>query len=262
MTRCTPVITHNKHISTPPTLAGLFFCLASAEGAGLLFLPSYNTAPYKRLQRVLRRPCNYTTHAVKQRTGFYRLFSCDCARSSDHDTRLTQAAIIPPVPRWSACPRLDTLNRYQIPDATPRRCTAQHSRPIIIMHIRARRLLWIHDRRCNISQTMQARRGQLVPYADRWQVLTRCQQYRPGAPADGSTSPPVQGQPGGGFDASSARRLAIWHRPAVRAHRVSLAPSTRRGSPAAGARRAARNHWRLSPHLFSGFRPISNRGQQ
>ena len=27
-------------------------------------------------------------------------------------------------------------------------------------------------------------------------------------------------------------------------------------------RRAARNHWRLSPHLFSGFRPIANRGQQ
>lgn len=39
-----------------------------------------------------------------------------------------------------------------------------------------------------------------------------------------------------------ARRLAIWHRSAVRAHRVSPAPSTRRGSPAAGARRAARNH--------------------
>ena len=32
-----------------------------------------------------------------------------------------------------------------------------------------------------------------------------------------------------------------------------LAPSTRRGSPAAGARRAARNHWRLSPYLFRAF---------
>lgn len=37
---------------------------------------------------------------------------------------------------------------------------------------------------------------------------------------------------------------------------------TRRDSPAAGARRAARNHWRLPPYLFSGFRPIANRGQQ
>ena len=32
--------------------------------------------------------------------------------------------------------------------------------------------------------------------------------------------------------------------------------------PAARARRAARNHWRLPPQLFSGFRPIANRGQQ
>ena len=53
----------------------------------------------------------------------------------------------------------------------------------------------------------------------------------------------------------------------------SLAPGQRSGrafwhSPPGGAvqrqgaRRAARNHWRLSPHLFSGFRPIANRGQQ
>lgn len=59
---------------------------------------------------------------------------------------------------------------------------------------------------------MPARRGQLLPSADRWQVLTRCQQYKPDASAEGSASPPVQGQPGGGFDTSHARRLAIWHR--------------------------------------------------
>lgn len=103
-------------------------------------------------------------------------------------------------------------------------------------------MLWIHAKKCSIPQTMQARRGQLLPSADRWQVLTRCQQYRPGAPAEGSASPPVHDQPGGGLDASRAQRLAIWHRSAVRAHRVSLAPSTRRGSPAAEAERAARNH--------------------
>ena len=38
----------------------------------------------------------------------------------------------------------------------------------------------------------------------------------------------------------TARQLEIWHRSAVRTHQ--LAYSTRRGSPAAGARRAARNH--------------------
>lgn len=86
----------------------------------------------------------------------------------------------------------------------------------------------------------QARRGQLLPCVDRWQVLHLLRGQR--------------------LDASNARRLAVWHRSAIRAHR--LAPSTRRGSPAAGARRAARNHWRLAPQLFSGFRPIANRGQQ
>jgi hypothetical protein len=76
-----------------------------------------------------------------------------------------------------------------------------------------------------------------------------------GAPAEGSVSPPAQGQPGGvsilpkpdGLQSDSGQ---------------SPAPSTRRSSPAAWARRAARNHWRLSPQLFSGFRPIANRGQQ
>ena len=46
----------------------------------------------------------------------------------------------------------------------------------------------------------------------------------------------------------------------IHARRCSI-PQTmpaRRGSPATGAR----NHWRLSPHLFSGFCPIANRGQQ
>ena len=55
----------------------------------------------------------------------------------------------------------------------------------------------------------------------------------------------------------------------------SLAPGQRSGrtgsarhTPPGGAvqrqgqRRAARNHWRLPPHLFSVCRPIANRGQQ
>lgn len=53
------------------------------------------------------------------------------------------------------------------------RCAAQHSRPIIIRYISGHRcpLLWIHARRCSIQQTMQARRVQLLPCVDRWQVL-------------------------------------------------------------------------------------------
>lgn len=42
-------------------------------------------------------------------------------------------------------------------------------------------------------------------------MLTVRKQYRPGAPADVSASPPVKGQHGGGLDTSRARRLAIWH---------------------------------------------------
>lgn len=32
-------------------------------------------------------------------------------------------------------------------------------------------LIWIHARQCSISQTMQARRGQPLPSANRWQVM-------------------------------------------------------------------------------------------
>lgn len=55
---------------------------------------------------------------------------------------------------------------------------------------------------------MPARRGQLLPSVDRWQVLTRCQQYRPGAPAEWSASPPVQSQPGSRGAAGGAEPLA------------------------------------------------------
>lgn len=62
---------------------------------------------------------NYTTHATKPRAGLYRCFSCDCTYLIITDTRPTQAAIMPPAPRWSAYQRPDALHRYQIPP--PRR---------------------------------------------------------------------------------------------------------------------------------------------
>ena len=150
-------------------------------------MPCYNTAAHKRLQRLLSRPCSYTTNAAKQHTGLYRGVSCDCSHSAANDTRPIQSTITPLAPRWSVSQRRSASSAYQIPP--PRRTPYRSAQP----------------------HTMQARRSQLVPSLDRWQVLTRCQQSRPGSPADWSTSPPVQGQPGGGFDASCARRLAIWH---------------------------------------------------
>lgn len=169
-------------------------------------LPGCNTALYKRSQRVLPCQCNYTAHATKQRTGLYSGFSSDCARSTAHDTRPTQADITPPVPRWNAYQRPDTLHLYQIPP--PRRDAVQVSIAAyynkVYRRVQGRALPWIHARRCNISQTMPARRVSSYRVRIRWQVLTRCQQYRPGAPADLSARR--------GLDASHVRRLEVWHR--------------------------------------------------
>lgn len=105
------------NIYTPPTLAGLFFCLASAEGAGLLFCPAAiqpNTSVYSVFCAVNAE--SYTANTAKQRTGLYSGVSCDCTRSTAHDTRPTQADITPLAPRWSASQRRSTSSAY--PDST------------------------------------------------------------------------------------------------------------------------------------------------
>ena len=101
--------------STPPTPAGLFFCLASAEGAGLLFLPDGVQATYKRLQHVLCSPCSYITHAAKQRTGLYSGVSVNLTHSSAHNTAAAQAAYISPATRRMAYRQVLHLHQYQIP---------------------------------------------------------------------------------------------------------------------------------------------------
>ena len=65
-------------------------------------------------------------------------------------------------------------------------CTALRNRPIIIMYIRARPC---YGDPCQTAQHIAGHAnpaGQFLPSADRWQVLTHCQQYRPSAPAEGS----------------------------------------------------------------------------
>ena len=203
------------NIYTPPTLAGFFFCLASAEGAGLFVLPCYNTTQYKRLQRVLYRPWSYTARTAKRRTGLYRRFSWDLPHSTATNTRPTQAAIIPPAPHWGVSQRRNTSSIYQIP--APRRTLHKAAQP---------------------------------PYYNK--VYKGAAYRRPC-------------QPGG---VSSCRlRIAgkCWHAVSSTdpAHLLSgQRLHLYRVSPAAGARRAARHHRRLSPQLFSGFRQIANRGQQ
>ena len=127
MTRCTPVITHNKHIFTPPTLAGLFFCLASAEDAGLLFCPAAIQPHISVYSAFCVVNAVYTVHTTKQRAGLYRGVSCNCTHSTARDTRPTHAAIIPPVPRWSVSQRRNASSIYQIP--TPRRTLYSSAQP-------------------------------------------------------------------------------------------------------------------------------------
>ena len=103
-------------------------------------------------------------------------------------------------------------------------------------YIRVCPLLWAHARQCSISKAMISRRGLLPLCADRWQVLhpahllrgQRLHLYRVIPAAVSMLPAPVGWMPGTGS--------------AVREHRISLAPSARRGIPAAIARRAARNY--------------------
>lgn len=60
-----------------------------------------------------------TAHSAKQRTGLYSGVSCDCASSTAHDNRPTQADVTPPAPRWSVSQRRSVSSTYQMP--TPRR---------------------------------------------------------------------------------------------------------------------------------------------
>lgn len=123
-------------------MAGLFFCLASAEGAGLLFCPA----------------------AIQTRTSVYSAF---CAVN----------AIIPPAPQnitrgfavdFPAVRRVlpplcgGCIRLYRTTCATLERITATQHRSAQppyynkVYKVQGCALLWIHARRCSISQTIPA----------------------------------------------------------------------------------------------------------
>lgn len=130
----------------------------------------------------------------------------------------------------TACVTLERITAPQhlqrIPDTTaaPGRWTDQRSRPIIIRYIR------VQGRAC-------------YGY-----MLDGATHRRPCQRGGVSMLPTPGGLQSGTGSADRAGRSGTLH-PAGQ-------------SSSRGARRAARNHWRLPPHLFSGFRPIANRGQQ
>ena len=144
---------------------------------------------------------------------------------------------VQPARRWRTHQRTKCFHRYQIPP--PRRTLYRSAQPSYYNKVYKGATV----RHCYGSMPDGAthRRPCQSGGVDYRQVLTRRQQYRPSAPAERSTSSPIQGSPA----------ACVWHRSAVRAHRVSLAPSTRRGSPATG--RGGRRG------TIDGFRRISFR---
>lgn len=188
-------------------MAGLFFCLASDTVQGFYFaLLQYSpiqafTARFAPSMQ-LHRPRHKTAHrALKGRflqfTPFYRR-RYHTGTSGYNTTCDTLEHIHAPG-------RLAAYTRYHRRSG---RCTGQHSRPIIIMYIRAYPLLWIHARRCSRSQTMPARRGQLLPCVDRWQVLhpahlLRGQRLHPAGQFNGGRRGTVDGYRSISFRASA-----------------------------------------------------------
>lgn len=108
-------------------MAGLFFCFASAEGAGLLFCP----AAIRLHRSVYSVFC--TVNAVIPPTpqnsaqGFTGAFPTIAPAKPPANTRPIQAAIIPPAPRWSTSQRRNTSNTYRMP--APRRTLYRPTQP-------------------------------------------------------------------------------------------------------------------------------------
>lgn len=120
-------------------MAGLFFCLASAEGAGLLFCPATiqpHTSVYNAFFAIY---ANYTASTQKAFTVRYRGVSVDLPYSSAHNTAATQAAYKPSPPRRRAYHQAQhpTDTRYH---RHAGRYAGQHSRPVIIRYIRVQHI--------------------------------------------------------------------------------------------------------------------------
>ena len=180
-----------------PRWRGFSFAL-HRHGAGLLFCPA-TIQPHTSVYRVFCRVnAIYTAHTAKPHTGLCSGFSCYLPHSTAADTRPIQSAIIPPAPRWSVSQRRNTSSTYQIPpprmDASQVSTAAYYNKVYIRVQGAPPRYGSMPD---GAAYRRPCKPGGVSSYrvGIRWQVLTRCQQYRPGAPAEWSASPPVQGQP-------------------------------------------------------------------
>ena len=121
-------------------------------------MPCCNTAPYKRLQRLLSCQCSlYRPHrkaAHRALQALFQLFAVffHCC-----------AAVHPDIPHHlrHAGAYHSTAAPLPIPDTTATQDAVQASTACYYKrYIRVRPLLWLHARQSSISQTMPARRGQ------------------------------------------------------------------------------------------------------
>lgn len=117
-------------------MAGFFFCLASANGAGLLFCPAAMQPIQAFTARFVLFMQLYSSHSKTAHVALQALFlRFPLFHRPRYQTDTSGYN--------TTCDTLEHITATQhlqrIPDtiATPRRCIAQHSRPIIIMYIRA-----------------------------------------------------------------------------------------------------------------------------
>lgn len=124
------------------------------------------TVRFVRLMQ-LYRPRSKTAHRALQ--ALFQLFAVFCRCRVAGASSYTA----PPAPRCSISQHCSTSSAYQI--QTLRRTLYSSAQPPYYNKVykggSGVPLLWIHTRQCSIPQTMPARRGRLLPCADRWQVL-------------------------------------------------------------------------------------------
>ena len=204
----------------PGHAPGFYFALHPTRCRAFI-LPCYNTAQYKRLQRLLCRQCKIIPPTLQNGAhGFTGAFHA-IFRVLPLLYGGVSCYAVQPARRWRTHQRTKRLHRYQT--SPPRWTLYRSAQPPYYNNV----YKGAGVRTCYGS--MPARRGQLLPCVDRWQVLHQ-----------------VQGQP-------AACNLA----PDQRCRTVSPACSTRRGSPAAGARRGGTEPLAATAAALFGLSPDS-----
>ena len=139
---------YHKSIKARSAMAGLFFCLASAEGAWLLFCPAAiqpHTIVYSAfcsVNAILYRPRHKTARRALQ--ALFMQFVPLSRHRYQTDTS-SYNTVCATLERIHAPGRSPAHTRYQ---RRAGRCTGQHRPPIIIMYIRGSCApqSWIHAR--------------------------------------------------------------------------------------------------------------------